>query len=514
MTKKLAKYQVGSSSQSAITVGTINSIFLNKDELIPQTSRKPAPTELTKLISLLPIQRFSNLIPNIQNKFKSVHLEQRINAQMNYYKAQYFDSQVDDQILSELLTEADQYQFDQRLNNHSSNLLLHFQYKALHYLSIVQGETRNRLEIYSLIQHDRLQKINTLVDVYEFSTPITQLKSANQNVNVIYVRTFEGIHSIRLGRPEYETYSTHRFLKEPVHISVSNVLKNQSAVVLNDGEILVYDATKEYTKLNIQNDSDQYFCCEYASHPRSLLLGSESVVDLLDLRSMKRSKIHQTKDIHSFELNPLNIFHLALATSTHTKLIDTRYTKYPLLQWSLNNRKESKTNLFFNNDSFYTWGRVHSEIIEYTYIEKDDLPPVATNIQMYPSYYEHDIYANPCSSMMKPFMLDFMYPPSMLDNQELIPSFATLEGVCVVDLHKGFSIFQMNDQGQVFVQGFSNTNDERDSIDDWIESVEAKCIDEIKTKCSQELEKNEECNHEILDFGPLIKGSIKLIRHK
>jgi hypothetical protein len=93
--------------------------------------------------------------------------------------------------------------------------------------------------------------------------------------------------------------------------------------------------------------------CEYGAHPRTLNLQFRDIIKLYDFRSSETMHVYSPKEaILSMSCSQNSIFHTVLTTRKKSILIDNRYTKYPILEWELNDPAETRVNVQYLND-FY-----------------------------------------------------------------------------------------------------------------------------------------------------------------
>lgn len=173
----------------------------------------------------------------------------------------------------------------------------------------------------------------------------------------------EGVHAIQLQNDSSElkmhVIKDLKFDSEPAHVASNHAIPGQAAILLKRGQVLIWDAkgANYITWSNSEsNETQSWQACEFGSHPRTIFLSQYRQIDFADLRAPSTShrtcifKTKNTEFINSFKRNPKKPFHVAVATNTRMLLLDSRYTRAPMLDWDLNSSYETQTIIEFMPD--------------------------------------------------------------------------------------------------------------------------------------------------------------------
>ncbi|CAG8482480.1 2348_t:CDS:10 [Acaulospora colombiana] len=150
---------------------------------------------------------------------------------------------------------------------------------------------------------------------------------------------------------------------DQMHVAFNPMLYGEAAIVDAGGGVHLWRAERNQQPLSNVNKfevesikssqawdyaelPDLWRACEFAAHPRCLLVASRETVDLLDFRvtvSNKTTNLFSASDgdqIFAFQRVPaINTFQSILATRNSVVLLDQRYPNRTLLKWIHHNDK-------------------------------------------------------------------------------------------------------------------------------------------------------------------------------
>lgn len=392
--------------------------------------------------------------------------ESSVKSQLDFYASNYVDAIVPRYLSTAMITEQLNIKSQSLVNDpFMGNRLSKFN----KLLAGVGGETMSAVSFYEF--DDSLQQIRTLsapIITFEFNTPVSQIiecKSRPDLPDVCIVKSMQAVHFIKSHTDEImNVFQQFQFGSEPLHCCSNPSIPYQSATLLENGEILIWDLKVDGVTSwgnSTGSDNEQFKSCEFGSHPRTLHLGSRKSIQNADLRmdsSSKRAVIFTSDMLLCFKRSPQNPFHIAAATSAKTILLDVRYDKLPLLEWESNFNNEQVSLEFpiikeadWNSGAgfFYTWGTRSSEIIGYSYTQSNSLPCQSFRPQLFAPFHQHESFQSIKASDNPYFSLE-----STPDSENLQGK-SSLAGTQIITTKSGLTLFQLAEDGSIYAQGFT-----------------------------------------------------------
>ncbi|KAJ3241782.1 hypothetical protein HDU81_010426 [Chytriomyces hyalinus] len=335
------------------------------------------------------------------------HHEQRVMNEVNFFEAVHQNEGIDRSILTEFIDEAHSFERDNYRYDHTRGNMLHL-YKdgvlGKEWLMAPGGLLANELYLYPLNQSN-LKSTDRIVfkkePHFHFKTPILQITSSPVNMSsdttrLLGVRSFNSVHilsAIWTDAMDSQALSFHEIAlsspsSEPTNIAFNPVLPGEAAWICEDRSIHVWDILsspndpRRRTRIirvgdwmyesSKENDL-KWKGIEYAWHPRILLVAEAKSLSVLDLRSPNESTLpffslkNPKSTIRAIASNRSNTYEIGMTSTESTTLIDARYPKYPLLEWTLNDPSDPPVGIqFFNSNdesALITWNSRHGEII-------------------------------------------------------------------------------------------------------------------------------------------------------
>ncbi|KAJ2997884.1 hypothetical protein HDV02_005068 [Globomyces sp. JEL0801] len=517
----LPRYQFAHGNSEHISIGTLNAV--GYDTTNNTIKFKNDQRQYNQKCKLEPITKISQVFPNTffkqyQTPLKS--FQAHIDRMKSYYSVNYYDSQVDLDLLdSHLLNELKRNQKELYYDRFAGNKL-HL-YDNQTQLACVRGKSMNKLALYEVNElHNYVHLPTRTIGSATFQTPIHHITSFKPHYQTKQLSSHQDKLQLE--------YTTKLFNSEPMHVATNPYLSSKAAIVLDDGSIHLWDLSTdsviEWMESDmIKSESEPYNwkSCQYGSHPQSLIIAKPNDISIHDLRMNPYSttsiySVQDTSFITDFKLNPTQAFQIGFVTYNHTSLIDIRYPTSPLLEWELNDSYEHQNHIEFlpsplnpsDTSTFYTWGRYFTDIVTYSYHQGDAQPPTCTNIQQIPSYYHHPtIKHRPSDLIPSQYMEPIGFTQNLLENIRN-PLWCPLIGSQFKQSEQVTTVYHLNYEGALYAQSFTYKN-----LDETEVSVAAKIVDDIEVwvtdkvrklaKCS--LPKNHLADHEILDFKPILK---------
>ncbi|KAI8918077.1 hypothetical protein BC831DRAFT_128837 [Entophlyctis helioformis] len=230
-------------------------------------------------------------------------------------------------------------------------------------------------------------------------------------------------------------------------MAMSRVLPGHMAAVQEGGAVLIWDARYEgivtwrttmevydESVASLENDKLRWKACQFAAHPRTLTVGHAQYIELCDLRTVSVAQpsilfdaVPQGELFTGLDHNPQSPFQLVVTSTDRTYLLDTRYPNHILLQWALNNPRETQTHVAHlpslshkwtisspgshASSTFMSWGSQMGEVVLTTYEETPPAPPVSRGACKLASFAAHPHSVMPpldsVSSLGIPPVLDY-----------------------------------------------------------------------------------------------------------
>ena len=251
---------------------------------------------------------------------------------MNYYNANYSTPA---ELPDEVYDRSKKY-YRNRLGLYKNHLI------------VPRSETGNILRIYDL-------KFDKPKSTIRLSTPITQIVANGKKMLVktmghVYCLNENFLDSEMLTAEVSDMFSFLNFGMEPLHIASSRII-NEAIVLLPNGDVNIWDlhsnASSKWGDLilfgkdntssrlepsEIHFDPTEYFTCEFATHPKQILLSNGDFAILGDLRSnsLNNPILYQASDnekIADLKANPFIPYQVALAIGSKVILRDSRFLK-------------------------------------------------------------------------------------------------------------------------------------------------------------------------------------------
>jgi hypothetical protein len=415
-------------------------------------------------------------------------------------------------------------QNERKFDRFSGNVLESFEWNGNQFLACPRGVTLNTLSIYQLdMLHNTLLIPSQSVLECTFKTPIKQVKHHHQ---YLIARTFAGLHMISMDGTDRDLLTDW----QPRHFACNSVLRNQLAILSDDGKLYLWDIQNAVSKIckdDLAKSHYEWTSFEFGSHPLSLLLGNSAHIRHLDTRSNTFDDIYSASETNLFtsmKRHPKKPFQLALSTQQSTLLIDTRYVKQAMLEWKINDFHESQFNLeflegpsgmnHFATDCMYNWGRHFGETLLYCYEEKYGMPLTSTHVQKLKPFYDHLFFTDCKENIHPPTLIENISFKRKVEQKESMPPWPALIGCKLIpNCHTGkdLTFFQFTTEGSLFAQSyrFQKVNDSSPALVHELEidlhSIESEVYLEMKELATNEFMKDEEADHDLIDFTPMWK---------
>ncbi|KAL2919392.1 hypothetical protein HK105_201036 [Polyrhizophydium stewartii] len=447
-----------------------------------------------------------------------VTAETRIGNMLAYYEANYFDSQVPNDLLLEHLKE----------HVHAERSLRRFDLLAgnrLHswidkrpsqhqWIAYPGGSTFNRLCM------SRLQTVAGAIHTLNgtrkpmvsipFDTPILQIASSMcaasdmsrswpATQDFLAVRSYQGLHILRLDHEGVGGLAPQIVFgvglsPHALDVCFSPSIPGHAAIAQERGGILIWDARFEgHTSwrspspktdqgLYGAEDRTRWTSCRFGAHPRTLCVAGANDIQLCDLRmpsSAPQMTVFDTvsnpaERIMSMDRNPESLFEIAVATTERCAVFDARFSREPLLQWALGEKRETQMSLSFvpslcgslgyrsrvKSTSFMTWGRHLGEVMMYTYNHQDGCPPVSTAVQRLAHFSTHPHVATPPLASMRYLDLDWSttHAQRLFEREVISPDWPALAGCEVIPnrrLDGGVTVMHLALDGAIYAQAYA-----------------------------------------------------------
>nr|KAJ3420262.1 hypothetical protein HK105_005882 [Polyrhizophydium stewartii] len=178
--------------------------------------------------------------------------------------------------------------------------------------------------------------------------------------------------------------------------------------------------------------------------------------------------------IMSMDRNPESLFEIAVATTERCAVFDARFSREPLLQWALGEKRETQMSLSFvpslcgslgyrsrvKSTSFMTWGRHLGEVMMYTYNHQDGCPPVSTAVQRLAHFSTHPHVATPPLASMRYLDLDWSttHAQRLFEREVISPDWPALAGCEVIPnrrLDGGVTVMHLALDGAIYAQAYA-----------------------------------------------------------
>ncbi|KAI8800838.1 hypothetical protein BJ742DRAFT_58974 [Cladochytrium replicatum] len=163
---------------------------------------------------------------------------------------------------------------------------------------------------------------------------------------------------------------------------------SESAILLNDGSIALWNLDRlSHQSIRVRKVSpeDNYICCEYLAHPKTIMLTTSKGLETVDFREssvcMKFAQCASGDDnVIGARVRPDMRFQAALASRKSICLYDLRHTSQPLLRWGFQRSDDTIGGLSFvttphgsalPNDTaiLVAWTRHRSDILAHYFSE-------------------------------------------------------------------------------------------------------------------------------------------------
>ncbi|KAJ3066204.1 dual specificity protein kinase yak1, partial [Quaeritorhiza haematococci] len=182
---------------------------------------------------------------------------------------------------------------------------------------------------------------------------------------------------------ELKVVKSFSFREDILHVAFNTKMYEEAAMVLEDGGIWLWNAEEGRCRMfrepeemvSSETRGRKWMTCDYGAHPRHLMVFTYKRSETVDLRSSTLSTpLFTPKDsehIFSACANRYNAFQVAIATSKRLLLLDTRYTKQPLISWDTLSKLEPVVGMRVENvpveggdgTGIFTWTRHHGETL-------------------------------------------------------------------------------------------------------------------------------------------------------
>ncbi|KAI8915004.1 hypothetical protein DFJ77DRAFT_43570 [Powellomyces hirtus] len=349
---------------------------------------------------------------------------------------------------------------------------------------------------------ESLQPASTIA---RFQNPVLQLSFGatipHSRQRLFAARNHASISILALGQEDSDTdgwdarvVDVIPFEHRPLHVAFNSVLPAEVAVVLDGGDICVWNGEREArTSLIAKYDeclpvyNRKWKSCQYGSHLRTLVVAHVDRVDTVDFRSraIVPATVFEstsTELIRAFKRDPQNPYQIVLATSVRTLVVDSRFPGRNLLEWDYQHNRETPCGIEFmpaqlrspHVSSFVTWSRIYGEIQAYTY----GTPALSTDSASLTTMNAnpgtlHDLispsWTLPPMSLSRPALLDpFYLSPQFaapgrpyapakhqrqLKEKEARPEWPFLRGMGTCPLADGrVLVLQLADDGAIYSQ--------------------------------------------------------------
>lgn len=316
--------------------------------------------------------------------------------------------------------------------------------------------------------------------------------------------------SHNIGAMEGRVLDTIHFRERPLHIAFSTTLPTEAAIVLDGGELFIWDGRRSLEfrygraqllmthgrtfdrsdnrtfALATYSDSaisyaHRWKACVYGAHPRSLLVAHADKLDNIDFRSkgIVATTIFSppTRErITAFERDPDQAYQLAVATSSKTLIVDSRYARRPLLQWQWHDNQDSPIGIQYfrpgtggsdKPNTFLAWSRVRADIVAYAHtspttllqprFHKDFIP----SVRLPPMSRSQPVILQPFrrhSALASYFLRDghesWLGHQQSLQRKEGTPHWPPLRGVSSFMKDSDIHIFQIGDDGALYKHSY------------------------------------------------------------
>ncbi|XJO77899.1 hypothetical protein BDV3_002419 [Batrachochytrium dendrobatidis] len=553
----------------SISGGLANPVFIHENI-------KKRYTSLSKIIKTFPRSYMweRRVLP------KNIHLD--IGSMLAYYDASYYDAYVPLPLLDELVTEQIKMEFEYYKFDYLDGNRLHSWQtpdRRTTWLAHPTGQLLNQLCIRKMINNDHfIHTFSThgkLSAFHVFDTPILQIVSSSSTLSVngpdhlensndlFAVRTFQGAHFFKLeldkkGMAYADLKREFAMSPHVLDLTFNPVIPGYVASIQLGGTVQIWDAQHDgmtmWRKENPNSDTltnyQLWKSCQFGVHPRTLLVAHSKQVEICDLRSPPKFPISNVFNdlgpkeyITGMDRNPNSPFEIALVTTDRAIVVDTRYTKYPMLHWGLNHPIEYQFHIKYLNNlgnrglhqsgtnhlnsTFATWSRTQTEILFYDYEATKSNPPVTVGVQKLVSYPTHPHVLFPPMETMPclPRRSDVKHNDHEIS--QIIPPWAPLVGFEVIPNIKndGFTLLHLACDGALYAQAYgvdSTADDKHDQHDTALENnqVEQKLDKlessiykiEVKNLGNQKIETGTIKSHRLVDMRILSQITNEIIQ--
>jgi hypothetical protein len=430
------------------------------------------------------------------------------------------DGQVDVGLLQNNLQEAIELEREERkFDRFAENVLAYFEWNGRHYMACPRGVLLNSLYVYEmdLIQKRIMIPTNSVLEC-TFKTTIKQITFQHDR---IFVRTYQGIHLVSMeGNDEHDIETEW----QPRLMSTSPIYRNRVALLSDNGSAYLWDVSSDDVsvlfKKAILKSRNDWGSCIFGPHPRSLLFGTSELIELYDERSKRCVNLCAANSgewYSAMKRHPTSPFELAVATKQKTFVMDTRYTKSPLLIWNVNNPYEaqffleyaevSKGSQTLGSTCLYSWGRHFGETI--LYCQDEDGLQYSSHVQKLKPFYDHQFFTNPKENISRPTLIERASFRAKAQDHVEAPPWPALLGCQLIanpNSQSNFTFLQLNAEGALFAQSyrfqFESDTPPKQSNELHIDlcAIENQVYSEMKEMSQSEFDKNEEANNVALDF--------------
>jgi hypothetical protein len=316
---------------------------------------------------------------------------------------------------------------------------------------------------------------------------------------------------------------------QPRQVCSNPSLRNEIGVLSDNGQVYIWDIQSENVsilfKRKVTESKNTWAGVEFGSHPRSLLLGTNTEIQHLDMRSKTSSVIKSVSSsylFNSMKRNPKNSFQVAISTKSATSIYDTRFTKTPMLEWNVNNFFEHQFHLEyldiptgmneFASDCVYNWGRHYGETLLYCYQQQNELPIQSTHIQKLKPFYDHIFYTKRLENIHPPTVIEDLTFRAMAQQRIDNPPWPALIGCKLIPnskTGKDLTFLQYTSEGSLFAQSYRFQNEDAtppellQDLELDLHTIEADVYSKIKELATDGFEENEEADHDEIDFTPI-----------